>query len=592
MSNLDCNEYLGFITRQMPSSVSTDEALAYMVSGCDVGFPVGRYVVIEDDGVKYLAKIVQSRVEDIYSIAKTPVISLEQELSMEVRYIPRFIALELIRECRGDACSPVTTPPQIHAKVRWARDGEVSKMLSLPSNGVELGYLALPSGEVLRSEFVKIPIDALKHHVLVVGTTGSGKTQLLKNMALDLVRNYSDCVVIAMDAVGHYHHLAMDNVETRVVIPMTNSLVGRLLRNIKVSEAKELAREFARRLVRYYLNEFYIRSGLKISGKVNIKVAYSREQEDAGKDKGYVVKVSKVIVKAKININNNDKEINVTLLPWALKSIDVMYRINDITGLLTEQAKLFYRRVINEVTDELPSNEKPTFKEIYEYLISPSNQSERGRTLVNYEAIANKLGIHPSTLENIVRAILSLVETRLFDVEHKAGDHKLVVKEPNYRELFKQGYVVVDLRTTSSLNQRIIVYRILNKLFRAMKPGGKRIAVVLVDEAHLFFPQTRDETEKRIIENQLTRIARLGRSRGIAVVFATHMPDDLNDAVLQLTNTKVILRSDERVLEKLGIPTSERRFLTVTDAGIGYVKSYAMKYPIYIKFEPKAFHLG
>ncbi len=134
-SSIDCRSVLGYITRQMPSSVTAESAITYMITECQAEFPVGKYLVIEGGGgVKYLARISESKIEDIYSVAKTPpVLSLEQELSMDIRYVPRLIALELVAECRGDTCGAPVTPPPIHAIVREPNPQEVSKMLSLPT---------------------------------------------------------------------------------------------------------------------------------------------------------------------------------------------------------------------------------------------------------------------------------------------------------------------------------------------------------------------------------------------------------------------------------------------------------------------------
>ncbi|BCU68799.1 hypothetical protein [Stygiolobus caldivivus] len=50
----------------------------------------------------------------------------------------------------------------------------------------------------------------------------------------------------------------------------------------------------------------------------------------------------------------------------------------------------------------------------------------------------------------------------------------------------------------------------------------------------------------------INRILRLGRVRGLGTVLATHMPQDLNELILQLTNTKVIMRNNKDVLEDMG----------------------------------------
>lgn len=71
--SIDCRTEVGLITRQMPSEVSLEKSVAYMVSNCDEDFSVGGdYLVIESNGTNYLARIAASRIEDILSVAKPP----------------------------------------------------------------------------------------------------------------------------------------------------------------------------------------------------------------------------------------------------------------------------------------------------------------------------------------------------------------------------------------------------------------------------------------------------------------------------------------------------------------------------------------
>lgn len=579
VGGVDCANTLGYITRVMPSSVTVESATTYMITECQREFPVGKYLVVEDNNARYLARISESRIEDIYSVAKTPVLSLEQELSMDIRYVPRLIALELIAECRGGSCGAPATPPSIHSIVREPRPGEVSEMLALPPSGVGLGTLALPTGLEIPGNPVYITLDALRHHMLVVGTTGSGKTTLLKNLALELCK-VPTATVTAIDAVGHYHHLAMNGIRTRVLIPVTQGVLRRAVRGVK--DGRGAVRALARYLARSYVNDVFRLMGIDV-GRFRVRLTGRKAR---GKN-AYALK------SVKITFSHGDVNAEVELIPWSLRSRSLLMSINELTGLLTEQARMFYGRVIGEV---LRNARVRTFEEIYNYLTSQSGSIDRGRALLNYEVIAGRLGIHESTMENIVRALLAVVETRLFDVKASVGGDEVLILEPDYSNIFRPGYVVLDLRTTSTLRQRIMVYRVLDMLYRYMgrehRRSRDRVAVVLVDEAHLFFPQTRVDEERRLLERHITRITRLGRSRGIAVVFATHMPDDLNDAIIQLTNTKVILRSDEKVLERLGIPARERRFLTTAPTGLAYVRSFAYRYPIYVAFKPQAYHVG
>ncbi len=338
-----------------------------------------------------------------------------------------------------------------------------------------MGSLALPSGVVIPSNEVLITRDALKHHMLVVGTTGSGKTTLLKNLALELTAKYPKTTVIAVDAVGHYHHLALNKVRTSALIPVTHGYVRRAIKRAR--DGRDAVKRLARALARDYINGGVFRSmGIEV-GKVRIKAVMARS--------GSRYRLVRVV----LGVGGG-----VELIPWSLRTRDLLMSINELTGLLTEQARMFYGRVVREVGRSIPKSAL-TFGGIYNYLTSPSSVRSGSRQLLNYEVIANNLGIHESTMENIVRALLAIIETRLFDIEAPVGsDYVVSGGEPSYEQVFKPGYVVLDLRTTSALRQRIMVYRVLDRLFRFM---GKehlrdrdRLAVVLVDEAHLFFPQT------------------------------------------------------------------------------------------------------
>jgi DNA helicase HerA-like ATPase len=94
----------------------------------------------------------------------------------------------------------------------------------------------------------------------------------------------------------------------------------------------------------------------------------------------------------------------------------------------------------------------------------------------------------------------------------------------------------------------------LTKLINAPKAGNmpQEFAApspVSIDKAH-YVPHEGfwDHFNKEAVINKLTR---LGRVRRMGVVFATHSPADLNDLVIQLTNTKIAMRSEPKVLERV-----------------------------------------
>jgi DNA helicase HerA-like ATPase len=100
-----------------------------------------------------------------------------------------------------------------------------------------------------------------------------------------------------------------------------------------------------------------------------------------------------------------------------------------------------------------------------------------------------------------------------------------------------------------------LVYRVLFRLFEAVDKELARGAVpslMSIDEAHYYFPQegVREDFNKDVVEAVINKLTRLGR---MGVVFATHSPADLNDLVIQLTNTKIAMRSEPKVLKSVNM---------------------------------------
>ena len=119
----DCKEYIGIVSRQFPSVISFDEAKVCIISECDVVIPVGSYLIIESsNGRKYLARVVQSSIQDVYAIAKTPILSIDQEVLVDVKKLPKIIHVELISECTENyQCTTPITPVEIHSLVRFPK---------------------------------------------------------------------------------------------------------------------------------------------------------------------------------------------------------------------------------------------------------------------------------------------------------------------------------------------------------------------------------------------------------------------------------------------------------------------------------------
>jgi len=105
--------------------------------------------------------------------------------------------------------------------------------------------------------------------------------------------------------------------------------------------------------------------------------------------------------------------------------------------------------------------------------------------------------------------------------------------------------------------------------------------MTIIDEAHQFFQNEskvkEDSDAIRQVSAMISKIARLGRARGVGLIFSTHSPSDLNDIILQLANTKVILRTEKSQLEKISIPKEAMEYLPRLQDRMMLIESFAFR---------------
>jgi hypothetical protein len=196
--------------------------------------------------------------------------------------------------------------------------------------------------------------------------------------------------------------------------------------------------------------------------------------------------------------------------------------------------------------------------------------------------------LHKSQVDNFVRGMNMIYETGLFDVSYAVaeGNSQRVFAafgEPDYMEL--EGLVVVNLREFREAPSvaSAVVYRVLSRLFEARDEELARGAApsptfIFIDEAHYNLPQegAREDFNKEVVEAVINKLTRLGRVRKMGVVFATHSPANLNDLVIQLTNTKIAMRSEPKVLERVDMAEYAGE-LAYAQSGAAAAKSFIYK---------------
>jgi len=530
---------------------------------------------------------------------------------------PARIVLEPLTECPMDGfenCEPNTvhTPIDPLSIVFKPRREVLMRMLQLPSEGVLVGKL-YSGGEVVEDVDIRLPIHSLYEHVLIVGTTGSGKTVLLKNLALTLLNEVRDSVVIALDLQGDYPHLTMPNPSTpnpvlkpidsiTVIEPITRDYLrshGKLideyadeyletfLNGDKATIEDEggsrtLAEALGYALLRLFLDNTYSKKGVVVKD-VDFNITLDQD------GKGAVLHE----VNAKVRIN--DREFSIRFVPWSLKFSEVYKALPTFFPVFSYKVSRLFSSVLRKAMKDCNATELGTL--INKQLVVKRGSKQEIQNCIEKAALDSRLA--KQQIENLIRGLTMLHEFKIFDVKYNATNEEydpvinaalvdniaIKFREPNYQDLLN-GFVVLDLRLfmENPTAASIVAYRILSKVFsindKIRRAGGTpKPTFILIDEAHNYFPQTGSvsDFDKETVEDMINKITRLGRSRNIGVIFATHTPEDLNDQIIQLTNTKIALRSVERkVLEKVGLGNYAEELAYAAD-GVAVLSSYIFR---------------
>ncbi len=207
------------------------------------------------------------------------------------------------------------------------------------------------------------------------------------------------------------------------------------------------------------------------------------------------------------------------------------------------------------------------------------------------------LKIHKGTLENIERALNFIASSEEVDVI--VG--RMSIGMPSIDSLMSKyrGPIVLDLdyaavRGAHFIVLNLIAYEFLRSLYVWKKTlGYSKPVLVVLDEAHRFFPSEGTSAEEvELLADFISRIARLGRSKGLGLIFSTHSPKDVHKIVIQLTNTKIVFRSEREYLEFLDIPREFIPILELAQDRVGLIRSSAIRsgYALFKTSEPLLGH--
>ena len=144
---------------------------------------------------------------------------------------------------------------------------------------------------------------------------------------------------------------------------------------------------------------------------------------------------------------------------------------------------------------------------------------------------------------NISAASIGAIQRGLIEMQQQGGDKFFSEPALNFDDLMQtdsSGYGIVNILAADKLIQSPKIYAtfllwILTELFERLPEVGdpeKPKLIFFFDEAHLLFADL-----PTVVEEKVTQIVRLVRSKGVGVYFVTQSPLDVPEAVLgQLGN--------------------------------------------------------
>ncbi|BAK54770.1 ATP-binding protein [Sulfurisphaera tokodaii] len=411
---------------------------------------------------------------------------------------------------------------------------------------LRLGFLDSPENKIK----VSISLDDLNYHMLILGTTGAGKTSFVKDLIAGIYKVAEDTKVFVFDATGDYYHIFLPPDKSNKLVNESLSMFENLyskINGIKLGIIYPVSKKWLKKYTDGKKDLLSITSSyykLYVEPIINYL-----------KRKGFNFYTS--VNPGSIVISNSEWKAETYIFPFYFRFNDVKKLIHRLNPYFSEQATQFLKILIKKKGSEFNSLDD---------LIEAMNTDD-----------IEKLSIHKSTKENIIRGLYLLKETGLFDVGVK--------KEPLKKILYDSNkLLVLDLYNSEldDFSQKIISYYFLDKIFELreldMKKGNlKDRLVLIIDEAHKFFPSGKGSEEDanyvKRVAGKISTMMRLGRRRRVGFIFSTHNPNDLSDIIVQLANTKVIFRIKPEVAENLGLSRSDAKILSWEKNGVAYLLS-------------------
>ncbi len=550
-------EPVGKVVRGIPSKVTADELTVNVLIPPDVYYKhrslgkIGTLLGVVDIKTLYfvlLRTIGYERADAasvLYSdstLVNTTETSEEEPGSLITNVLVKCEMLTKYDVLNGGPVESADIVIEPQSPVIIPRPDIIEKALDLDRGLLRLGFLESSNGVRVSTSF-----DDLNYHMLVVGTTGTGKTSFIKNLIATVYLLEDKTKVFVLDTTGDYYHIFLppdfNSPVVKESLKSFSELVGNV-RGLDVDIVYPITKAWVKKYTRglgdkrsiitaYYNN--YVKPIVDFLAKKGVKLYASVDDEG-------------------INISSSEWTARARIHPFYFTFKGAMRMLPKLNPYFSEQASHFLRILLSKHKDEIKG-----FKSLIEVLESD---------------VSEQLKIHKSTKENIIRGIYLLAGTGLFNVG---------AERDSLKNVLSSGYriVVFDLYNSEMVDfaQKVLIYYILDRIFafreRQMRAGKlEDRAVIVIDEAHKFFPSSKGSEEDtnyvRRVAGKIALMMRLGRRRKIGFIFATHNPNDLSEIIVQLSNNKVLFRIKPEVAESFGLSKAEAQMLSRERNGIAY----------------------
>lgn len=500
---------------------------------------------------------------------------------------------ELLRAPGGAAGAP---PDPNSPVVAPTAEVVESMLFSEPGDSYTLGALGVldlpyrtPGGALAP---FPLPWSVARKHILITGTTGSGKTSLVKNLLVNAVWRH-ECGtgetldILVLDASGDYRV---------AVLPGSPSGPGDVLglyspawrrrRSLKavialpvtgVGDPLDQAVEYAEWLM--------TEEALVLAGRPSCTWSYSL----AGRSPA-------VRVRGECYTAQGRSGVDFIVAPIAMKAGggEVLSLLARTDPFLSERAREAAWAAHRQAQDCSRLRLGDAVNSIVSGVGEAAKKSGRcGDLGLCARSVCEALrGFHESTLKNLEGRLRYLRDSGV------VADKAECVLDADYSSLSTLArrvfggvsVVVADLdyparrlrdKVDTDRLKVLVGFRLLSS-FAAYKERAGGRAFLVIDEAHLFFPGRTGggweaEGPGDLLARVIRNVTRLGRSRGISVVFSTHRPSDVDRLILTLANTRIYLRTDVRTARELELPEGLRARLPFFRDHAGIVESYYIR---------------